>query len=109
MSLIGYEYVSNGCNGNLESCDKSREEIAGHVRELYHNSKKIGYLGITICDRQNLDDEGLDDGDIDSLMGIVNGIFPFLYVLLSYDPNSVGEDEILAIEKRFDLKRTRQC
>jgi hypothetical protein len=95
-------YVAIPCIGDFEQCERVGRELAGVVRERNRPGVVINYYARTLTREAGIAEENLNPERVQAATG---GRFPFLWVNLTYDPDRVGEAELVEIETRFGLRQ----
>jgi hypothetical protein len=100
MSTSAREYVSMTGLGDLNKCREMMEEYGKSVRKLNSESKRASCYARVFTSEADILDECRD---VQEIQQHTRGVFPVLWVNLTYDPSLLREEEILALEAQCNL------
>jgi hypothetical protein len=75
-------------------------EIKKYLTNLYEKNLIVGYEYIVLKSESDIYDEDLD---IDAIKEIHRGIFPYIWINITYETDCFEKNEQTAIEEKFAL------
>jgi hypothetical protein len=94
------EYIAKKGRANLEESYKHMVLIGKYLRKVYNQKKITGYEYRILKSVEDIYDEDLD---IDAINEINQGIFPCIWINITYKPDVLSESDLMAIEKELLL------
>lgn len=100
VGLSSKEYIASISIGDLSESHKQMLEIKKYLKNLYEKNLIIGFEYMVIKSESDIYDEDLD---IDAIRKINQGIFPCIWINITYETNFFEKNEQTAIEEKFSL------
>ena len=94
------EYIAKKSIGDLSESDMEIQEIKKYLKNLYEKNRIVGFEYIVLKSESDIYDEDLD---IDAIKEINQGIFPCIWINITYETDFFEKNEQTAIEEKFAL------
>jgi hypothetical protein len=98
--LDSKEYIAKKGMANLEDSYKHILLIDNYLENVYKKKKITGFEYRILKSVEDIYDEDLD---IDAINEINQGIFPCIWINITYKPDVLSESDLMAIEKELLL------
>jgi hypothetical protein len=98
--LDSKEYIAKKGMANLEDSYKHILLIDNYLEKVYKEKKITGFEYRILKSVEDIYDEDLD---IDAINEINQGIFPCIWINITYKPDVLSESDLMAIEKELLL------
>ncbi|BDA74000.1 hypothetical protein CAL7716_081660 [Calothrix sp. PCC 7716] len=100
VGLSSKEYIAKKSIGDLSESHKQILEIKKYLKNLYEKNLIIGFEYMVIKSESDIYDEDLD---IDAINKISKGLFPCIWINITYETDFFEKNEQKAIEEKFAL------
>jgi hypothetical protein len=98
--LSSQEYIAKKSIGDLSESDTEIQDMKKYLKNLYEKNLIVGFEYIVLKSESDIYDEDLD---IDAIKEINQGIFPCIWINITYETDFFEKNEQTAIEEKFTL------
>jgi hypothetical protein len=106
MAIASREYVSLRGLGHRHECEVLRDELLNWTRKqnAIHQRASI-FLRIMLSD-EDVEDEVWSEEIIEQIVRLAARRYPFLWLNITYNPETLTESELETVETQYQLART---
>jgi hypothetical protein len=103
MPTTARKYLSLSCLGDFQGCRELLRQCWDAVKGLNPPTgpKSVSFFGVILVSEEDITNEALDSKVIHSFS---NGVFPILWVNITYNPERVVPEAFRSVEQAFSLQ-----